>query len=407
MATRHRQAKTAVGKPSRRVATSLAPTSSGPVGPEDFSFQPATAGLVRSPPEAFVGFADDSLLIDDELFDPTEGMPGFEIDLRGGHSAAEVRAAAREYNRLETRGVTSHTQQGMLWRSQLDFTATVIAKLRECGRLELTEGIGTCHTECLNLQCTGCKKTQKFWNRCDLFFCPNCQPRLARERLKSVEWWTEQIRSPKHVVLTLENTKSMTPEHVKHLLKSFARLRRMAFCKNWTGGFFRVEVTNEGKGWHLHIHALVDCRFIPQDGLAVAWNQANRGTGYIVRVLGVHGDSYLREVTKYAVKGSEIAKWSGPDIAAFIDAFKGRRTFGVFGKLYKLRAAHREAMTEVAAERATCDCGCTTFKVRSDAELEWLELKVGCPVERRNECEKKPVQLDLGIIVRDAFNLFG
>jgi hypothetical protein len=383
--------------------------ASAPLGsPERGFLSPgASCGLLPTPPEASVDEVDTPLTHSDELFDPLEGFPSFEIEVGPTFSTRDERDAKKDLLRLETRGVTSHGHQGQLWRSGLDFKATVASKLRAANWHGLAEPLDKCHTESLNLRCSGCKKTKKFWNRCERFYCPACQPRLASERAKSVEWWTKQIRQPKHVVLTLRNSININKEYVKHALDSFRRLRRMAFAKNWQGGFFRLEVTNEGRGWHLHIHALIDCRFIDSADLAMAWAAANRNTGYIVKVRDAREQSYLQEVTKYAVKGSAIAGWDVEDIVDFIVAFTGRKTFGCFGRLYKLRAAHRDAMADVAAERATCDCGCTTFRIMSDRELEWLELHVGCPVERVSECEKKPVQLELGVIVRTAFNLFG
>lgn len=324
-----------------------------------------------------------------------------------GFPHIEVESLPARSLQLETRGTTSQIHQGTLWRSGEVFASSVAAKLREFGRLDLAEPLEKCHSESVNLRCAGCQRVNTVWNRCDLFFCARCQPRLARERAESVEWWTKQIRQPKHVVLTLANTPDLTKEHVQHMKDSFTRLRRSVFAKNWLGGFYRLEVTNEGKGWHLHLHALVDCRFIDASGLAVAWNRCNRGTGHIVKVKDCREASYLKEVTKYAVKGSELARWSAADIATFVDAFEDIRTFGVFGELYGKRTEWKEFIAGLVEQRATCACGCSSFKVCTDSELEWLELHVNSPVDRLKVFAKTERQLELGVVVRDSWNLIG
>ena len=323
-----------------------------------------------------------------------DGFPHFDVESPGPESL-----------QLETRGLTSQPKQGELWRSGLHFKETVAYKLTLVGRPDLAEPVGTCHTEQISLMCTGCNRVNTFWNRCDLFYCPACQPRLARERLESVEWWAKEIRQPKHVVLTLANTRELTKEHVQHLKDSFTRLRRSKFAAGWLGGLYRVEVTNEGKGWHLHMHALIDSRWIDGSGLAVAWHKANRGTGYIVKVKDCRAKDYLAEVTKYAVKGSEIARWSGEQIAAFVDSLKGLRTFGVFGSLYGKRTEWKEFLAGLAEKRSVCACGCSDYKVCTVAEIEWLSQKIGFHPRVDVPTVKRPVQLDLAVIAREVFNL--
>jgi hypothetical protein len=181
---------------------------------------------------------------------------------------------------------------------------------------------------------------------------------------------------------------------------------RTRVSEPWQGGFWRLEVTNEDKGWHLHIHCLIDCAFIFERALAVEWEKFNGGLGHIVKVLDAREKDYLAEVTKYAVKGSDIAGWETQDIVDFVLAFKGRRTFGVFGKLYKLRAKHTERMQAVAAERVVCACGCSDFKICTDKELEWMELHVGCPVERTSLPGALPSQLDLAGLAQTHFDLY-
>lgn len=352
-------------------------------------------------------FADDAFDLFPHLDIETDPFGDLPAEVTRPEKSASVRTARFESVQVQTRGTKSQAHQGSLWRNGEVFALTVVAKLREYGRSDLLEGLADCHTQTTNARCTGCKKVNRFWNRCDLFYCPRCQPRLARERADGVTFWANKVRQPKHVVLTMTNTRDMTKKHVRHLIQSFAKLRRRAFAKHWRGGFYRVEITNEGKGWHLHLHALIDADYIDARKLSVTWNDCNGGFGHIVKVKDARGHEYLKEVTKYAVKGNMLAEWTGAQIAEFVDAFKGCRSFGVFGSLFGLRGEWKEFCAGEAEKRAVCACGCSEFTFHSDKDLEWLELQVNSPVERTPEPKPYALQLELGVVVRNAFNLFG
>lgn len=293
--------------------------------------------------------------------------------------------------KLEKRGVSSHADHPEFWSRQTIWKHSLIAKLKEVGEETISAKLEACHTMRTIMRCTGCGKAEVFWNRCELKICPECTPRLARERRESVEWWTKQIAQPKHVVLTVRNTSMITRSMVKDLKDSFTRLRRMKLCRSWRGGFYSLEVTNESQGWHLHIHALVDAKFIPADQLSVAWDQASRGAGYIVKVKDCRERSYLQEVTKYAVKGSDIASWPSHDILAFIAAFEGVKTFGVFGNLYGKRTEWAEWIKVLQEDRATCECGCCRFQFYDWSEWQWKLIQDELSEEHAARPKEKPL----------------
>jgi hypothetical protein len=184
-----------------------------------------------------------------------------------------------------------------------------------------------------------------------------------------------EVRQPKHVVLTVQNFPDLDFERVKWIKGCFTKLRRRIFAKNWEGGFWSLEVTNEGKGWHLHIHALIDAAWIDGRELSVEWSSVTSGMGYIVKVKDARNQEYLSEVSKYVVKGSQLATWSSDEIVQFVDSFSGQRTFGVFGSLYKKRTEFKEWLDSIMSQNSVCDCGCATFRYYSDDEMESLDIR--------------------------------
>lgn len=98
---------------------------------------------------------------------------------------------------LERRGLTSHAAepatksavpswQREFWASGTIQKNTIAAKLRAHGRADLADGLEGCHSTWTIALCGDCGKHKRFPNRCDCFYCPECQPRLAAERRKAV-----------------------------------------------------------------------------------------------------------------------------------------------------------------------------------------------------------------------------
>jgi hypothetical protein len=286
-------------------------------------------------------------------------------------------------SRLEIRGVSSQRGEGSklaqfqseLWRASTTHKMSVVAKLASIGREDLAGKLRECHTIETCRVCDGCRRVTVFFNRCERHYCPECAPRLARERRESVGWWASEIREPKHVVLTVRNTERLTKDYVQWFKQCFGKLRRRKFARGWRGGFYRLEVTLERKGWHLHLHALVDAGWIAGGTLAEEWAEVVGQDVAIVKVKDVHSKEYLAEVTKYTVKGSQMAGWEPEEIAEFIDAFDGVKTFGVFGSLYGKRTEYREWLDSLQGELPKCPCGCEKFSILSPDELAWQNLR--------------------------------
>lgn len=255
-----------------------------------------------------------------------------------------------------------------------DYHQQICHKLEALGEHTLLSQVVECGARWTVRRCRGCLDTRKFSNHCDLTWCPRCQPRIARERRQSIEFWAKMVKQPKHVVLTCRNTKIITSSQVRKLKDALTRLRRSKFARNWAGGCWSFEVTNESRGWHLHLHLLVDSPWIDAAELARTWGRLVGQEFAIVKVKDARDRGYLGEVCKYAVKGSEMAKWSGHEIVQFILALDGFRTFGVFGSLYKSRAAWQEWKDNRPDHKPTCECGCDKFEYFDEPSWEWNRL---------------------------------
>lgn len=231
-----------------------------------------------------------------------------------------------------------------------------------------------CHNESVYRTCCDCGKTTTLPYQCSLKWCPICTPRLAFKRRKSIELWAHHITQPKHVVLTVRNSPILTRSYVRRFCQNLLKLRRSKLFAAVKGGCFSLEVTNESKGWHLHAHMLLDVRWIDSGELARKWATIVGQEFAIVKIKDCRRGDYLREVTKYAVKGSDLAKWEGQQILEFIKAMQGRRTFIAFGTLAEHRQEVQRAINAKNGPRI-CECGCSHFEHDTDETALLRQLR--------------------------------
>lgn len=180
--------------------------------------------------------------------------------------------------------------------------------------------------------------------------CPLCAIRRGSKALKA---YLDRFRVitaenpdlvPYLVTFTVVNGYDLS-ERMGHLRRSVQRLhgRRWRYLKGkrgapWSeaaraaGAVWTYEVTNKGKGWHPHVHAIWLCASPPdQDALQAEW-LAITADSYIVDVRPIsQADpaSGFCEVFKYAMKFSELSM--ADNVEAYL-ALRGLRLVGSLGK---------------------------------------------------------------------------
>ena len=242
------------------------------------------------------------------------------------------------------------------------WSRSLLAKVEGLIPTETFDNLSRCGRQELYRTCKECRTVETRYYRCSLKFCPQCNWRIARERAELLRHWTKRIEQPKHLVLTRRNeTGVLTRKLFRQTMRAFAKLRHLKLWKPVKGGCVSMELTNEGRGWHVHLHILADVRWLDAGEIARRWGKLVGQDYAIVKVKDCRGAAYLGEVTKYVVKGAELVSWKPEEIAQFIFAIKGVKFFSTFGTLFKLR---REISVELEAEKPpppVCECGCDQF----------------------------------------------
>jgi hypothetical protein len=287
-------------------------------------------------------------------------------------SKQEVHRVIRE--RMQVRRLAER-RQGKLLKDGDMWHESIRAKLDGLAETTQFANFAKCGQEKIFKTCRSCRSVESFDYQCSIKWCPRCNWKITERRRSLIERWAVSVTQPKHIVLTQKNFPVLTSQKIRGLLTSLRKLRRNKIFKNVRGGCTSIEVTNEGAGWHLHTHTLCDARWVSAAELSVEWGKLTGQEFAIVKVKDVRGDEFVREVSKYVVKGNEMAGWPREQILEFVTAIKGKRFFFPFGTLYKLG---KQIKAEIAAEKPPtrpCECGCTDFLFEDERQALVNEIR--------------------------------
>jgi hypothetical protein len=156
----------------------------------------------------------------------------------------------------------------------------------------------------------------------------------------------------------MKNVDDLTPEAIRKLRQAFGKMRNHKWWKKIVkGGVASIEVTNIGNGWHPHLHAVLDCRFLSKGVTEPppSWSREEKAARYkeaaasvervwakllkqptaAIKIKRASGTTILKEVVKYSVKGSDLPKLQGK-IGTVIHAMEHTRLLTTFGSVFGL-----------------------------------------------------------------------
>lgn len=191
------------------------------------------------------------------------------------------------------------------------------------------------------IYCACCGLKHEVTGRCRDRTCPDCRYRDFRRIFKGYRKAVRVMKSPKLLTLTLLNQPELVSGDVKRLRKAFIKLmKRKWYSSRVRGGLCSIEIKNEGRGWNIHMHILIDCDYLPQDRVSRDW-------------LDLTGDSYIVDIRKAwspAAGLSYILKYltKSPSVNGEADVYnselKGLRLVQPFGSLYNQLKLEKSVM---------------------------------------------------------------
>jgi Zn finger protein HypA/HybF involved in hydrogenase expression len=148
---------------------------------------------------------------------------------------------------------------------------SLIEIFEQRGHFRQARLLSECQTKWIYYECVGCGSVGRAKNRCGLRVCPDCASRMKVRLLAKYQKGITRLsnfykRRLRLVTLTLRNVPDLqAPDFnaISEIKEAFYRLRkRPVLRKKIYGGVYGVEATNKGRGWHVHIHAVISSEFI-------------------------------------------------------------------------------------------------------------------------------------------------
>jgi len=161
---------------------------------------------------------------------------------------------------------------------------SLMSVFKQRGHFRQADLLSDCQTKWVYYECQGCGSVGRAKNRCGMRVCLYCAGRMKAKLLakyqKGIERLSDFYKSRlKLVTLTLKNVPDLqSPDFnvITEIKQAFYRLRKRPLLrKKIYGGVYGVEATHRGKGWHVHIHALISSKFI-RDACDVMKEAKNR-----------------------------------------------------------------------------------------------------------------------------------
>jgi Replication protein len=283
------------------------------------------------------------------------GMPQKENPQSGSCGRPSDQGSSKFQDRINNLGKRrKDTRKFLYWGRSQDFSnrpdiLAVFAKLGQCGNWLVFNNyytvdqirLAACYSCDKHLLCSFCaaRRGSKYLQR-------------YLERFKIVMQGNPNLK-PVMLTLTTVNGDDLE-ERFEHFMKSLRKLlmkrrdaRRGKSCtelEKAVAGIYSVEVTNKGKGWHVHMHAvlLLD-DWINREMLSKEWETITRDGSKILHVVRLskgseifdaHGEitpklvEAFAEVFKYAVKFSDLDH--GDRLHAW-EIMRGKRLVGSWG----------------------------------------------------------------------------
>jgi hypothetical protein len=305
-------------------------------------------------------------------------------------------------SKLETHAITSHAlsrERRPKSESRLKAEAQRAELLQ---RLELEDAddlstpLGKCG-ERDELTCTCCGERWEIFKRCNRKWCPVCQRALSTRAALRYTGICSSFQWPLFVTLTCKNYDDLAVDVIRHMRRSFGKLRRLRWWnKAVTGGVAGLEITNTGKGWHPHLHMLLDCKWLAVSPGApaahVSAEQKKRAYARAGREIqeqwslclgrqgGVKtkrakagedakGKGIAAEIIKYSVKGSDLLEFKG-NLAPVLRMLDGTRLLTSFGTAY----GHLRDWDQPKQPTACSECGNTGQWVPSRTAMAMMRF---------------------------------
>ncbi|MEQ2009599.1 MAG: hypothetical protein ABMA26_22680 [Limisphaerales bacterium] len=294
-------------------------------------------------------------------------------------------------------------------------------RLREEGRDDLADVLLRCRVP-FELSCLCCNERLVVSTGCKKRWCPHCGPKITARRYARVAPIANRMKWPLSVMLSMKNPRDIAG-CVRLLAKAFKGFRKTRFWKDRVkGGFVGFEITHTGNGAHVHLHCLIDCRWLAvctpeptrrhtraekkrlcelaQAELAAAW------AGYLGQSQAVvwvrrADQNALAETIKYPFKPADFMKLKC-SLSEIIDEIDSGRRVASFGHCHAAAKAFLGRDEVPPVEKLCHKCKVDRSIYPEEAIKRW-NRGISSPPKRAKAVMDLELQPDGRVIDRSKF----
>jgi predicted RNA-binding Zn-ribbon protein involved in translation (DUF1610 family) len=193
----------------------------------------------------------------------------------------------------------------------------------------------------ITLYCSHCGHRLQVQLSCGNRTCPYCRKKWYGYHFGALKAHISTWPKVYCLTLTLKNIpdKQISRWHVTRLREAFSKLR-YRLKPAILDGYYVIQATNCGAGWHLHMHVLYRGGYVAKAAISQAWCDITKGS-YIVDMKLVERWQKALQYLLSDFRGESRIR--AQDYETYNSLFRGSRLvqgFGVFSKI-KLRVPYR------------------------------------------------------------------
>lgn len=209
----------------------------------------------------------------------------------------------------------------------------IAQKMRDANLIPQADALDYCGEYTTIMACRNCGHTVRVPCRCKLRICPLCSFKEAKKRGEYLKAMTRHMAHPKLVTLTMPLWLDEAGKGIKFIRQAFNALRKTDVFWKVVGGSYQIEIKIKDNGFHIHIHSLLDCPYMPYQQLWSAWKKIIGHECPQVDIRSADTPQAREYAAKYAAKASDFDR-DEDNVVAWYEATKGQRLFATFGKWY-------------------------------------------------------------------------
>lgn len=233
----------------------------------------------------------------------------------------------------------------------------VAQAFRAAGFDQMAEHLDDCQEVNRQIICLECGHVHYVEQRCRQRTCPLCSFRESRRRGDWIKRMCHGMAFPKMLTLTMPRWTQVPGLGIDYIRSCFNLLRKQPVFSKVKGGVYQIELIRKEGGWHIHMHVILDCPFLPYQKILAAWSSILGVPCSRIDIRAAKTDAQMFYVAKYAAKAAD---YEG-DISHVVEwwqATKGKRLFAGFGSWYNQEPPAGDADTDPHSKKFPCpNCG--------------------------------------------------